>query len=48
MISLKWVKSLTNFYWLKTNLFIKDKLIVLVEYLLNIVEELKNLEKDVI
>ena len=51
MISLKWMKSLTNFYWLETNLCqnriwnSQDLLLVLVDHLLNIVKELENLEK---
>ena len=49
---LKWVKSLTNFYWLETNLCQKciknsqDLLILLVDYLLDIAKELNNLEKQ--
>ena len=45
------MKLLTNSYWLETNLFpnspydSQDLLTVLVDRLLNIVKELKNLEK---
>ena len=48
MISLTWKKSLTNFYWLQTNLCqnciwnSQDLLTVLVDQLLGIVKELKN------
>ena len=50
MISLKWIKSLTNVYWLETNLCQhcirnnQDLLIVLVVHLLNIVKEFKTLK----
>ena len=54
MISLKWIKSLTSFYWLETNLCqiffsnCQDLLIVLVDHLLNIVKKLKSLEEQII
>ena len=54
MISLKWIKSLTSFYWLETNLCqfffsnCQDLLIVLVDHLLNIVNKFKNLKKQII
>ena len=53
MINLKGIKALTNFYLLETNLCqnsiknSQDLLVVLVDHLLNIVKELKNLEKEV-
>ena len=54
MISIKWIKSLTNFYWLEIDLCCnciwncQDLLIVLVEHLLSIVKGFKNLKKQVI
>ena len=53
-LNLKWIKSLTTFYFRETNFCqnciqnSQDVLIVFVDHLLNIVKELKNLEKQVI
>ena len=47
MVSLKWIKSLTNFYWLETNPWqnyiqnSQDLFIVLEDYLLNTAKEFK-------